>query len=333
MIDVTIKDRTEWLFTIAKILHVNLEEGQDTFIFDNEVGKGDVFYKTIEDGIIIRGLNFNLKQDVSFKEEPRKVSSSLILDFSFQGYPKGTVFLEQPQLVIEQSKQVLMYTDNSTIIGRFIKGEPRSFMAIEIKFDWLKRNFKDFFKKHPKFNDGLYSDRAVLSTLPYGLSHQETLEQLMFKDYAPEITKPVYKGLVLIIVADILYQIVSNEDQQNKYSFSVEIQKELDELDAYIKLNLDKEITVEDLCKKIGYSKTKLHGLFKKYFKYSMYDYIKHLRLKKSQSLLVTTELPIADIANRVGYQSIPHFTNRFKKEIGVTPTEYRKGYNRDSLS
>ncbi|MBB6462136.1 helix-turn-helix domain-containing protein [Flammeovirga kamogawensis] len=330
MMNIIIKDRGKWLTTVATALDVPVIEGQNTIEFNNEIGEGSLFYKVIEEGIIIRSINFNLKQDVSFKEEPRKKSTSLIIDFSFQGYPKGTVFLEQPQLTIEQGKQVLMYTDNSTIIGRFNKQVPRSFMSIEVKFEWLKRNFKDFFESYPEFNEGLYSGRVHLSTLPYGLSHQESLEQLMFKEYAPEIIKPVYKGLVLIIVSDILIQFISNTDQQRKHSFSLETQKELDELDAYIRLNLDKEISVEDLCKKIGYSKTKLHGLFKDYFKYSMYDYIKHMRLKKSQSLLITTELPIAEIAIRVGYQSIPHFTNLFKKEIGTTPTEYRKGYNRD---
>ncbi|WP_052444664.1 AraC family transcriptional regulator [Flammeovirga sp. OC4] len=329
---VEITNRDEWLQTIAKSLKADLTEGADSFTFDNEIGKGRFSSYNVEDGIQVRSINFTLNEEILFKEQARKNKQTLIISFSFQGFPEGTVFVEHPQEVLGEEKQVLIYSDNSTMIGRFPVSKPRMFIEIHIGLDWLKRNYKDFIDKYPNVDVGLTTNRSYLARQSYTLKHQKSLEELMFTEYPDEIKTPVYKGLVLIIVADILNQLQASTEVIKKFTFSREVQMELDDLEEYIKSNLDKEITIEMLCKKIGYSKTKLHNLFKSYFKYSMYDYIKYLRLSKAKSLLLTTNLPISEISIQVGYQSIPHFTNRFKKEFGVTPVQFRKGYNSDIL-
>ncbi|KXX67502.1 AraC family transcriptional regulator [Flammeovirga sp. SJP92] len=329
---VEITDRDAWLATIAKSLKANLKEGDDRFTFDNEVGKGTFSCYNIEDGIQVRSISFTLNEEILFKEQARKNKQTIIISFSFQGFPEGTVFVEHPQEVLGEEKQVLIYSDNSTMIGRFPVDKPRMFIEIHIRLDWLKRNYKDFINKNPNVDVGLTTNRSYLARQSYTLKHQRSLEELMFTEYPDEIKTPVYKGLVLIIVADILNQLQTSTEVVKKFTFSREVQVELDDLEEYIKSNLDREITIEMLCKKIGYSKTKLHNLFKSYFNYSMYDYIKYLRLSKAKSLLLTTTLPISEISIQVGYQSIPHFTNRFKKEFGVTPVQFRKGYNTEML-
>jgi len=40
--------------------------------------------------------------------------------------------------------------------------------------------------------------------------------------------------------------------------------------------------------------------------------------------LLQTSNLSIAEIAYRVGYQGVSHFTQRFKKSMATTPRDYR---------
>ncbi|NME70699.1 helix-turn-helix domain-containing protein [Flammeovirga aprica] len=329
---VEITNRDTWLETIAKSLKTDLQEGADSFTFDNEVGKGTFSCYNVEEGIQVRSINFTLNQEILFKEQARKNKQTLIISFSFQGFPEGTVFVEHPQEVLNEERQVLIYSDNSTMIGRFPVDKPRMFIELHVGLDWLKRNYKDFIDQYPNVDVGLKTSRSYLAKQSYTLKHQKSLEELMFTEYPDEIKTPVYKGLVLIIVADILNQLQVSSSNVKKFTFSREVQIELDDLEEFIKSNLDKEISIEMLCKRIGYSKTKLHTLFKSYFKYSMYDYIKHLRLSKAKSLLLTTDLPISEISIQVGYQSIPHFTNRFKKEFGVTPVQFRKGYNTEML-
>ena len=61
--------------------------------------------------------------------------------------------------------------------------------------------------------------------------------------------------------------------------------------------------------------------------------YIGYRRLKKAVQLLRTTDNSVLDIALEGGYASHEGFTKAFKKEYGVTPSEYRKKYQNKVLS
>jgi AraC family transcriptional regulator len=48
--------------------------------------------------------------------------------------------------------------------------------------------------------------------------------------------------------------------------------------------------------------------------------------LELARRLLETTDLPIAHIADRCGFESLSHFTRTFKNAFGISPARYRKG-------
>ena len=54
-------------------------------------------------------------------------------------------------------------------------------------------------------------------------------------------------------------------------------------------------------------------------------NYIISKRMDNARKLLINTDKKIKDISNEVGYKDIYYFTKVFKKEIGVSPSEYRK--------
>lgn len=68
---------------------------------------------------------------------------------------------------------------------------------------------------------------------------------------------------------------------------------------------------------------------FSKYFKehtgQNVMDYTIHLRIERAKELLKTTNLPLKEISEAVGYYNISSFTRRFKLNQGITPSEYRK--------
>ena len=54
-------------------------------------------------------------------------------------------------------------------------------------------------------------------------------------------------------------------------------------------------------------------------------DYINRTRLENSKILIKTSDLPISVVALNVGYTDANYFVKLFKKQFGMTPTEYRK--------
>ena len=84
-------------------------------------------------------------------------------------------------------------------------------------------------------------------------------------------------------------------------------------------------VTIDRLAAELGVSVTALKMSFKSVYGAPIYQYQKDLRLQKSQQLLRETTLPVAAIAEEVGYTNPAKFSSAFKKRFGVSPTEYKK--------
>ena len=54
-------------------------------------------------------------------------------------------------------------------------------------------------------------------------------------------------------------------------------------------------------------------------------QFIEGERLRRAQEFLVSTDLPIKEIAKRVGFENPYHFSTRFRKRLGKSPRQYRR--------
>jgi YesN/AraC family two-component response regulator len=76
-----------------------------------------------------------------------------------------------------------------------------------------------------------------------------------------------------------------------------------------------------------------LSAKFKKETGCTLTDYINQRRVNASLILLVTTKLPVGEVAEKVGYINRNYYSRIFKKIEGMTPKEYResmRGENED---
>ena len=55
--------------------------------------------------------------------------------------------------------------------------------------------------------------------------------------------------------------------------------------------------------------------------------YIAHRKQEKAELLLVTTDLPIKNIADTLGFEDHSYFNKLFKKLAGITPQQYRTNH------
>jgi len=79
------------------------------------------------------------------------------------------------------------------------------------------------------------------------------------------------------------------------------------------------------LERSLGISKTQLFRKLKQLTGFSAANYIRHIRLLKAAELLETTELPIREVAARVGFNELSYFSNSFLSEFKTSATEWRK--------
>lgn len=93
----------------------------------------------------------------------------------------------------------------------------------------------------------------------------------------------------------------------------------------YLDANLDRNIRQCDLVRVSNMSATKLKSLFKQFTGRTLTAYILEKKADKAAHLLSDTSLSIDEISNMVGFDTPTGFSTSFKKQIGISPTEYRK--------
>lgn len=100
---------------------------------------------------------------------------------------------------------------------------------------------------------------------------------------------------------------------------------EMEQLEQYLVNNLGENLTLDVTEKATGISKRKIQYLVKDNLNMTITNYIRGLRIEKAKELLRDKKLTITEIAECVGYSSIHYFSSQFKKECGITPTEYAR--------
>ncbi|MBR6632834.1 MAG: helix-turn-helix transcriptional regulator [Clostridia bacterium] len=83
--------------------------------------------------------------------------------------------------------------------------------------------------------------------------------------------------------------------------------------------------TLDSICRHFHRSRSHVSHLFKKNSGTSLRAYCNGLKLKESERLLRTTDLPVTRIALETGFNDVSHFINLFRQKYGVSPLAYRK--------
>jgi len=133
-------------------------------------------------------------------------------------------------------------------------------------------------------------------------------------------------------VKSLLYRIIGNLfsytrydiETVNKASSSDTSLEAFERINNYIKSNYKEDITIEDLCKNVGISKSSLYRLLKSTSSVTYKDLIDFYRIEHAKNLLKSTKNPIPFIAQSSGYDSDASFYRAFKKSVGISPYTYR---------
>ncbi|MEH7253141.1 AraC family transcriptional regulator [Neobacillus niacini] len=94
----------------------------------------------------------------------------------------------------------------------------------------------------------------------------------------------------------------------------------------YILSFYNKQINKKDLAAKLSTNPSHLSRKFKEETKMTLTAYQQMLRINQAKHLLKTENLSVEEIAWTIGYDDPSYFARVFKKETGITPSQYRDG-------
>jgi AraC-like DNA-binding protein len=165
-------------------------------------------------------------------------------------------------------------------------------------------------------------------------------EGIVKKKYYENIVNLHLCELIFILLRDVCdeYAKVVRSKQQKPfdvYEFAL-LKKDiegnhnvhpLNNLILYMRENLDKEISLDDLSQSVNISKGHLIELFKKEYNITPIKYLNRIRISKAKELLSSSSYNINQIAEKTGFQDSRYFSRIFRKLEGITPSEYIDKY------
>ncbi len=95
-------------------------------------------------------------------------------------------------------------------------------------------------------------------------------------------------------------------------------------IEQYIQANYHESINLKKLSEVFYINPVYLGQLFSKHFNMYFHDYLAKTRFDEAKKLLRTTDLKVYEVAERVGFQNVDYFINKFKKQVNCTPLHYR---------
>jgi AraC-like DNA-binding protein len=300
-----------------------------TITVDNDRAKGFISSYRIFDGLSVWVYNIEFYSDF-------RVSLGLSEDrpYYFCYNVKGWFFhklggQEEFVKVLQNQNMILISSPNNSVDIVFPTGEKLEIAVIIIDTNLLKKsntrnakriylNVQNIFQEIPENYPFRHLGRIDAKTGEYASIVCENNDIDLIGGLLTE-------GAVLNMLAS---QLKSYRENTSMVGSRPKISKselsKITSLGPYIVNNIDKKVTINELCKLLQISPKKLQIGVRHLYGDTVANYILNLRMGYAKQLFSTTELNISEVCHQVGLSSQSYFSKVFKSRYGLSPSSYR---------
>lgn len=241
--------------------------------------------------------------------EDKEINDILVL-YSVSGYARFSRY-----------KDTYYINDNMVII---------SACNVPLIFNKVSKEWEFFYMiiagSHAKLYYNLIRDKSnIIPVNPLSYNALDWFIEL----YKVPMDNTVYSQMtVSMLIHNILYSLyeASYSIIQSKKIIPAK-ESDINIVLNYIAENYKKDLTVDEICEQVHFSKYYFCKLFKEHTGISLYQYINEYRVNKSKELLTYSKMSVKSIAEAVGFKNTLTYIRWFEKSMNMTPSEYRQNF------
>jgi transcriptional regulator GlxA family with amidase domain len=184
---------------------------------------------------------------------------------------------------------------------------------------------EDFRRRYPRVTlepDPIYVRDGHVYTSAGATSGMDLAIALVEEDYGTEFARRVAQGLVMFL-----------RRPGNQAQFSVQVATEVPdagagrEIQDYVFDHLEGDLRVEVLAERFGMSPRHFTRVFTRRVGLAPGRYVEQCRLERARQYMEETDEPLSEVASRCGYASADGLRLAFERNLGVTPSAYRRRF------
>lgn len=187
----------------------------------------------------------------------------------------------------------------------------------------LSEQLEPFYEETGFFLEVYYAAAsAILSRINRWSGQKERLRKIQFeKLYHLQLHGSRREAIrYLIDAASELFDARADEKGEQDHKF-------VEKINRYVEEHLDADLSLTTLSEIVYLNPYYMSRLYKQITGSNLTDFIKEARLNKAKLLVAESHLKIHEIAKIAGFESPAYFNRIFKKNVGLTPIEYREKY------
>lgn len=175
---------------------------------------------------------------------------------------------------------------------------------------------------------GFAKDRLVFTTVnnPCLAAVRQAVMNLereigIFGGSLPLMTDSLEIQLAVLLLRETESNFDNRSTVQDNYSY---VNKSMDFMQVYYASN----ISLADICQAIHITPYHFIRLFKEKTGLTPHAYLLNVRIENAKRLLAKRECNVTEAAHFCGFATVAHFSTAFKRQVGITPLEYKKVYS-----
>jgi AraC-like DNA-binding protein len=122
----------------------------------------------------------------------------------------------------------------------------------------------------------------------------------------------------------LLAESITDALRSSEIGFATKEQELASRILAYVQTHYAEEVTNGSIGTAFGYHPNYLNHLFINHSGQTLYAYLQSVRIMQAIHLLQTTDKPVSNVAEEVGFCDIAHFSKTFKQKTGHSPSSFR---------
>ncbi|BBF43786.1 transcriptional regulator of rhamnose utilization, AraC family [Lachnospiraceae bacterium KM106-2] len=271
------------------------------------------------------GLFLYYRKHSRFQRFPEHCHDGIELNYMYSG--SCTQIINGKKYTIKQGQTLLLNSDTVHQIEPLSEND--ILLNLNIEKEYLTSNFFN------RFSSESIVTRFFLDNLTEGVNHNDFIlfhseksERLhtficefLCEWYDPSLVSiDIISSLLTIIISELINiykkELVHHDDHYKNNTILV--------LLHYIEKNYQTS-TLQSTADFFNLNPNYMSNLLKKHTGYSYRELVLHQKINTAKILLNNSNLSITEIANQIGYNNVTFFYDKFKKEVGCLPGEYRK--------
>jgi len=225
-------------------------------------------------------------------------------------------------------KGQFLYTEGGIV---FVKTETKSYFLPARHYMWIAPGIvHSIYPSSPQvIMRNLYFPIEVEDDPFYRLTsihpvNDLLLELMLFTNRWNGHIQPKDKSVFVVLEA-FKYLLPQVSDFPLPLALPLAKDRRLQQVITYLEEHIGDNLLFHQVSENFGFSPRSLSRLFQRDLGMSFIQYLTALRMLNALQLLLEKQFTVNEVALKVGYNSLPTFSNTFQKIIGVRPTEYIK--------